>query len=191
MLVACVLLAGCGGEGDSVAAGQLITPAAIAAIVQEHVALEPRRMAVVDRASQVTPAPSTTLDGGPPGVWLQYADVTLEVVVTPIGDGPAACAPPTSFDECVDESVDGHDVTIAWQELEPEEDPGTVYVIDRREAENVAVQVSGPPVTDDPRNLDLGVPLPDLAALATDPRLSLTTSQSVVDLGADVTIGQP
>ena len=190
MVVACVLLAGC-GEGDGpVAGGQLITPAAIAAIVQEHVDLEPRRVAVVDSASQVTPAPSTTLDGGPPGVWLQYADVTLEVVVTPIGDSPPACAPPTSFDECVDESVDGHDVTIAWQELEPEEDPGIVYVIDRRDDENVAVQVSGASVTDDPRNLDLGVPLADLAALATDPRLSLTTSQSVIDLGIDVKIEQ-
>ena len=116
--------------------------------------------------------------------------MTLAVVVAPTTDSPLVCAVPTFFDECVDESVDGHDVTIAWQDLEPEEDPGVVYVIDRREGEDVAVQVTGASITDDPRDLDLEVPLADLAALATDHRLSITTSQLVVDLGADVKISQ-
>ena len=52
------------------------------------------------------------------------------------------------------------------------------------------MRVSGASVTDDPRDLDLGVPLADLAALVADPRLSLTTSQPVVELGADVEIEQ-
>ena len=82
-------------------------------------------------------------------------------------------------------------MTIAWQDLEPEEDPGVVYVIDRRDGEDVAVQVIGASITDDPRDLDLGVPLEDLAALVTDPRLSLTTSQEVVDLGDSVELSQP
>ena len=82
------------------------------------------------------------------------------------------------------------DVMIAWQELEPEEDPGVVYVIDRRAKEDVAVRVTGASITDDPRDLDLGVPLANLAALVADPRLSLTTSQPVIDLGADVEIEQ-
>ena len=81
-------------------------------------------------------------------------------------------------------------MTIAWQQLEPEEDPGVVYVIDRREGEDVLVKVSGTSVTDDPRDLDLGVPLADLAALVADPRLSLTTSQPVIEMGADVEIEQ-
>ena len=100
------------------------------------------------------------------------------------------CADPSFFDECVPESFDGNEVTIAWQDLEQEEDPGIVYVIDRREGEDVAVQVSGPSITDDPRNLDLGVPLEDLAALVTDQRLSLTTWQQVVDLGDSVEMSQ-
>lgn len=117
--------------------------------------------------------------------------MSISVVVAPTSDSPLVCAVPTFFDECVDESVDGHEVTIAWRELEPEEDPGVVYVIDRREGEDVAVKVSGASVTEDPRDLDLGVPLADLAALVTDPRLSLTTSQAVVDLGTGVAIEQP
>lgn len=90
----------------------------------------------------------------------------------------------------MNESVDGHDVTIAWQDLEREEDPGVVYVIERREGEDVAVQVTGASITEDPRDLDLGVPLADLVALVTDPRLSLTTPQMVIDLGADVETSQ-
>lgn len=54
---------------------------------------------------------------------------------------------------------------------------------DSREGEDVSVRLSGPRVTSDPRNLDLGVPLEDLAALVTDQRLSVATSQEIVDLG--------
>lgn len=39
--------------------------------------------------------------------------------------------------------------------------------------------------------MDLGVPLEDLAALATDPRLSLATAQGVVDMGDSVELAQP
>ena len=184
VMIGCVLSAGCGGGDDSVAGDEPITPAAIAAIAQAHVDLKPRR---------ITPWDVFTRELGveSPGAWLQYADVSLHVVVAPTSDSPLVCAVPTFFDECLDESVDGHDVTIAWQELEPEEDPGVVYVIDRREGEDVAVGVSGASVTEDPRNLDLGVPLADLAALVTDPRLSLKTSQVVVDLGTGVAIELP
>ena len=50
--------------------------------------------------------------------------------------------------------------------------------------------MTGASITDDPRDLDLGVPLASLAALVADPRLSLTTSQPVIELGADVEIEQ-
>ncbi len=180
-MVACLLLAGCGVGEDSVVGDEPITPAAIAAIAQEHVDLEPTRIADWDVFTRELGMES-------PGVSLQYADVSLHVVVAPTSDSPLVCADASFFDECVDESVDGHFVTIAWQFLEPEEDPGIVYVIDRREGEDVAVEVYGPSISDDPHNLDLGVPLADLAAFVTDPRLSLTTTQPVVDLGADVKI---
>lgn len=187
----CLLLAACGDvdghsddqttAGSGGADGEPITPAAVAAIAQEHVDLEPRRIAPWDVFTRELGVES-------PGAWLEYADVSLEVVVAPTSDSPLVCAEPGFFDKCVDDSVNGHEVTIAWQELEPEEDPGVVYVIDRRPGEDVAVGVSGAEITADPRRLDLGVPLADLAALVTDARLSLTTSPDVVDLGRHVSI---
>ncbi len=184
VLASCVLLVGCGGGDDPVVGDEPITPAAIAAIAQEHVDLEPSEIAQWDVFTR-------ELGEESPSARLEYADVSLAVVVAPTSDSPLVCAVPTFFDECVDESVDGHDVTIAWQDLEPEEDPGVVYVIDRREGEDVAVQVIGASITDDPRDLDLGVPLADLAALVTDPRLSLTTSREVVELGDSVDLSTP
>jgi hypothetical protein len=183
-MIGCVLLAGCVGGDGSGAGDEPITPAAIAAIAQDHVDLEPRRITQWDVFTRELGVDS-------PGAWLQYAELSLHLVVAPTSDSPLVCAVPTFFDACVDESIDGHDVTIAWQELEPEEDPGVVYVIDRRQGEDVAVGVSGAAVTEDPRDLDLGVPLADLAAMVTDPRLSLTTSQAVVDLGTGVAIERP
>ena len=183
MVMACVLLAGCGAGDDEAPGGEPITPEAIAAIVHEHVDLEPRRIAESEVLAGELGDQST-------GVWLEYADVSLTVGVAPTSTSPLVCATAAFFDECETDSVDGHEVTIAWQELEPEEDPGVVFVIDRREEEDVLVKVSGASVTDDPRDLDLGVPLAELAALVADPRLSLTTTRSVVELGADVEIEQ-
>ena len=145
--------------------------------MQEHVDVEPRRIAELE-------VPARELGDQSTGVWLEYADVSLTVGVAPTSASPLVCATAAFFDECVTDSVDGHEVTIAWQQLEPEEDPGVVYVIDRRQEEDVLVKLSGASVTDDPRNLDLGVPLADLAALVADPRLSLTTTPPVVELGA-------
>ena len=183
VLVACVLLAGCGADDGHALGDEPITPAAIAAIVQEHVELEPRRI-----AESTVLAPE--LGDRSTAAWLEYGDVSLTVVVAPSSNSPLVCADPTFFDECVTDSVDGHEVTIAWQQLEPEEDPGVVYVIDRRKGEDALVKVSGPSITDDPRDLALGVPLADLAALVVDPQLSLTTSLPVVEQGADVDIEQ-
>ena len=180
VVLVCLLLSSCGEGADQVPGDEPISPAAIAAIVQEHVDLEPRRIAESEALAPELGDQSTA-------AWLEYADVSLTVVVAPTSGSPLVCADATFFDECVADSVDGHEVTIAWQQLEPEEDPGVVYVIDRRKEEDVFVKVSGPSVTTDPRDLDLGVPLADLAALVADPRLSLATSRPV-ELGADVEI---
>ena len=175
-----MLLAGCGRGDGPVVGDEPITPVAIAAVALEHVHLgDPERIAETGMLTR-------ELGVEAPDAWLNYSDVTLTVFVAPTMDSPMVCVQPTFFDECVDDSVDGHDVMIAWRELEPEEDPGVVYVIDRRDGEDVGVKVSGASIIDDPQDLDLGVPLADLAALVTDPRLSLTTSQEVVDLGEDV-----
>ena len=58
---------------------------------------------------------------------------------------------------------------LAWQELEPEEDPGIVYVIDRRDGEDVIADYSGVSIEGDPRGLDLAITLDELAEIVTDP----------------------
>lgn len=180
----CVLLAGCGGSEEPIPGDEPITPEAIAAIARRHVQLEPERMAEWGVFTR-------ELGEESPGAQLEYADLSLAVVVAPTTDSPLVCADLTFFDTCSSGDVDGHDVTVAWQELEPEEDPGVVYVIDRRDGEDIAVQLTGPSITEDPRFMDLGVPLGDLAALATDPRLSLTTAQGVVDMGDSIELAKP
>ena len=108
VLVAGVLVAGC-GRGDAASAGdEPITAAAIAAIAQEHVDLEPRK--VVESY-----ALARELGDDSPGAWLQYGDLSLRVDVAPTSDSSLLCDVPDSFDGCVDDSVDGHDVrTSSW-----------------------------------------------------------------------------
>lgn len=183
-LTVCALLAGCGRSAEPVPGDEPITPEAIAAIARRHVQLEPERIAEWDVFTR-------ELGEESPGVQLEYADLSLAIVVAPTSDSPLVCVGHEFFDICASGDIEGHDVTVAWQELEPEEDPGVVYVIDRREGEDVAVRLTGPAITGDPRFMDLGVPLEDLAALATDPRLSLATAQGVVDMGDSVELAQP
>lgn len=183
--VLCAGLAACSDSDEPVVGDEPITPEAVVAIAQEHVGAKPNRIWKDSEASD--------LDLGPADAVLVYDALSITVRVAETTDSPLACATVDDddgrltaadfFDGCVDETVEGHEVSIAWQDVTTEEDPGYVYVIDHREGEDVSVRLSGPRVTSDPRNLDLGVPLEDLAALVTDQRLSLTTSQEVVDLG--------
>ena len=124
-------LAACSDPDEPVAGDVPITPAAIAVIARAHVDLVPREITQSDVYTRELGVES-------PSARLEYPDVSLAVFVAPTTDSPLVCAVPTFFDECVEESVDGHDVTIGWQDLEPEEDPGVVCVIDRRDGEDVA-----------------------------------------------------
>lgn len=85
-------------------------------------------------------------------------------------------------------SDDGTEMYLAWDEVEPEEDPGYVAVVLRRadEDEDVVAYTSGESITGDPREQDLTVSVEALTALVQDERLSLTTTQDVVDAGEDL-----
>ncbi|QIK67202.1 hypothetical protein G7072_13370 [Nocardioides sp. HDW12B] len=87
------------------------------------------------------------------------------------------------FDDC-QEVADG--VTLAWQEEEPEEDPGVVYLFATKGDTTVAVYQSSTPITGDPREVDLPVSVEAMVELAQDPRVDLTTSQEAVDAGASL-----
>ena len=84
-----VLLAGCSGGDGHVAGGEPITPAAIAAIVQDHVDLEPMRIAESEVLAPELGERSTA-------VWLEYADVSLTAVVAPNSESPWSAPSPRS-----------------------------------------------------------------------------------------------
>lgn len=77
-------------------------------------------------------------------------------------------------------------VVLQWEEQTPEEDPGTVVVIVPREDGAAVLFQSGQPITGDPRELDLRVPVTDMIALGQDPRVGPTTTQEAVDGGEDL-----
>ncbi|MCD6638875.1 MAG: hypothetical protein LT071_03055 [Nocardioides sp.] len=108
-----------------------------------------------------------------PGAFLQFDAYSLAVAVMPSTDSPFVCADESFFDECVDLEHNGTDLVLAWQELEPEVDPGVVYVIDRRDDEDVLARYTGASIQGDPRRLDLGITVGQMADIVTDERLTL------------------
>lgn len=160
-------LAGCGADEEPREPADL-TPEGIAVVVADHVDRKPRRVAAWDVMTR-------ELEVEAPGAMLVYRRGTsLRVAVAPTTDSPLVCGDESFFDECVDlDDGDGHRLVLAWQELEPEEDPGIVFVIDRRDGEDVVADYSGVSITGDPRDLDLGITLEEMAAIVTDERLTL------------------
>lgn len=144
-----------------------LTPRGIAAVVADHVDGEPGEVASWDVMTR-------ELGVEAPGAALRFrGGVFLGVAVRPTSDSPLMCSTPTFFDECVTFDHDGDELLLAWQELEPEEDPGVVYVIDRRDDEDVVVHYSGVSIDGDPRELDLGISVEEMADIVTDERLTL------------------
>ncbi|KQV65765.1 hypothetical protein ASC64_12715 [Nocardioides sp. Root122] len=160
-------LAGCGADEDPREPAADLTPDGIAAVVADHVAREPRHVGSWDVMTR-------ELGVEAPGAVLVYRrGLSLSVAVAPTTDSPLVCGDESFFDECVDLDHDGHRLVLAWQELEPEEDPGIVYVIDRRDGEDVIADYSGVSIEGDPRDLDLGITLDEMAEIVTDQRLTL------------------
>lgn len=75
---------------------------------------------------------------------------------------------------------------LQWEEVAPEEDPGTIIVIVPRGRGGVVLTQSGPPISGDPRELDLRVPVAEMIALGQDPRVAPTTTQEAVDGGEEL-----
>lgn len=92
-------------------------------------------------------------------------------------------------------SMDGCDQTdegvLVWQDEEPEEDPGFLYVLVEKDGTTVVVGYGGPTLTQgkDPRDLDLPISVDTLFAIANDPRVDQTTSQAAIDGGQDAGYG--
>ncbi|CUR56589.1 exported hypothetical protein [metagenome] len=160
-------LAGCGADAGPREPAADLSPDGIAAVVADHVERTPTRVEPWEVMTR-------ELEVEAPGAFLVYRrGMSLRVAVAPTTDSPLVCGDESFFDECVDLDHDGHRLVLAWQELEPEEDPGIVYVIDRRDGEDVIADYSGVSITGDPRGLDLGITLEQMAEIVTDERLTL------------------
>ncbi len=184
LLLIAFLITGCGDEGPPVTSdGDVpITQRAIAAMALEH--------APEDTSSREATYTDRSDPKGALGADLRYPagagdDGDLLRVFLQPGAGPEdLCA--DRGDSCEGRDVDGGRLTLAWTLEEPEEDPGYVSVVLQREDETVSVSWFGDTITGDPREQDLEIPIETLEAIAQDPRISLTTSQAVVDAGADL-----
>ncbi|MEO6471519.1 MAG: hypothetical protein ABIR57_06490, partial [Aeromicrobium sp.] len=75
---------------------------------------------------------------------------------------------------------------LFWENGTPEGDPGVVYVALRKGDATVLLFDSGPPISKDPRQLDLRVSVEELFAIAKDPRVDLTTSASALQAGQEL-----
>ncbi|RYJ05715.1 MAG: hypothetical protein EON52_10115 [Actinomycetales bacterium] len=185
ILAGCVLLAGCGDEGAPADGdGDVpITQRAIAAMTLEH--------APEDTTSRVATYTDRSDPEGALGADLRYrgdgeydGDL-LRVFLSP----PSRDENPCGDDDegrCDSREVDGGTLTLSWDVEEPEEDPGYVAVVLQRDEETVSALWFGDTITGDPRDQDLFISIDTLEDIAQDPRISLTTSQEVVDAGADL-----
>lgn len=77
--------------------------------------------------------------------------------------------------------VDGG--TLLWEEEEPEEDPGVVYLLITKGDTTVLLFQSSEPITGDPRELDLQISVQDMLDIAQDPRVDTITSSQAVAAG--------
>jgi hypothetical protein len=73
---------------------------------------------------------------------------------------------------------------LMWEDEVPEEDPGVVYVVVDNGETATLVFYAGPPITGDPRDLDMPISTEVLFAIANDPRVGVTTSAEAVQAGA-------
>lgn len=163
-------LAGCGSDDPAATpAGDPPSLETYAAVVADHLGKEPR---IVEPWDVMTRELGVDADGATLVVGRRDS---VDVAVAPTTDDPLVCADESFFDQCVDLADDGTGgrVWLGWQELEPEEDPGVVYVIDRRDGEDVVVRYTGATIEGDPREQDLGITVEQMTALATDARLTL------------------
>jgi hypothetical protein len=176
------VLAACadGTAEDPVPDEAPLTPRAVAAVAVDVLDLDPEAAggdpSRFEELGQGVIAAQVRLrgDADEPGT-------LLRVSVSPPLDDPCAVLVTAG---CTNSTVDGGTLTVAWQVVEPEEDPGFVFISLRRDDESISVGSYGEEIVGDPRDQDLELSVDDLVKLVADPRLSLVTSQAVVDLGA-------
>lgn len=156
------------------------SPRSLAYVAAEHVDLEPTKAGVdwaADDYRRLFPEPKRAVAAS-----INFAGEGNIVV---IGVSPQRPKEGPYCDDgfCADL---GDGVTLHWDEVAPESDPGLVGVVAELDDHTVVLRYSGPEITGDPRDLDLPVSVDTLVDIATDPRVAPTTSADALDGGEEI-----
>lgn len=156
------------------------TPRSLAYVVSEHVELDPTRAGVdwaADDYRHLFPHPKRAV-----AATINFAG---EGNVVTVGVSPER---PKQDPYCDDGHCAnlGGGVTLTWDELTPQEDPGLIVLIAELDDHSLLLRYSGAEITGDPRDLDLPVPVDMMVDIATDPRLAPTTSPEAIEGGKEL-----
>ncbi|MBE7325466.1 hypothetical protein IEQ44_12465 [Nocardioides sp. Y6] len=188
-LLLTVVVTACGTQSASPQGGdEPTTPGALAYVAAEH-AGSPDRVSVMKRRD-VT---SLFSEGGE-GAELRYGsdgeyDGDMLVVVVGQGLDPDLLDCDTERNAGADGCEHTDDGMLIWEDLTPEEDPGTLTVIVEKEGATVLVGYAGPTITDDPRQMELPISVDTLFAIAADPRVDATTTAEANAAGEELVSG--
>jgi hypothetical protein len=159
-----------------------MTARALAAIVQDHL---DQQMGGATSARRELDGPRAVGGIGAEVSFPLKGESSTPNISVSIGDKASATAftckhlAADSYSGCVD--IDGG--TLFWESETPDEDPGVVYVALRKGDATVLMFQSGPPISKDPRTLDLRISVADMFDIAKDPRVNLTTTAATIRSG--------
>ncbi|NHC24355.1 hypothetical protein G6553_14390 [Nocardioides sp. IC4_145] len=157
------------------------TARALAFVAAEHVGTPSSATEESDAAEELgSDAVGTELRYGSDGKY--DGDMLVVAVGRGMDKTPSDCGVETS--EYLAGCVETDQGMLMWEDVAPESDPGVVYVSVDKGDTTALLFYAGPPITGDPRELDMPVSTDDLFAIANDPRVDVTTSQEAVDAGA-------
>ncbi len=164
--------AGQASEGDQVP----ITSRAIAAVMLDHISAETSRREAT-YVDETSPRDYVGAD------FRYHGDGESDGDLVRVTLQRARSLPVCGDERCADL---GGGTQLRWELLAPEEDPGIVALSLEREGTLITALVSGPPITRDPRAMELKPSVDTLSDLVGDPRLRLAASPQAVADGRQV-----
>lgn len=170
------------GDGTPAGGNEPLTPRALAAVVAEYTGAPVSATTGYDMEE--------TGKGLIAAVEMQFTGDPGTQLAVGVGEDlkmfPTTCADATTQDENISGCEEVQDGVLFWQDVEPHEDPGVVYLAMSMADTDVVFFQSGPDIDKDPRELDLPVSVDKMMAIAGDPRVDVTTSQAAVEAGQDL-----
>lgn len=166
-----------GDEPGPVSTTEPTTPGALVVIALDHIEAEPSSYEPDSRPAE--DGVSAAIRFGSDG---EYDGDQVSLLVGR-GDGPEWLGCGEFDDGCATIGTATGDVTLSWQELVPEEDPGIVYVSQQRDDGFAMVGYSGRSIIGDPREQTLPVTVEEMVDIVSDPAFGPTTTEEYAEAG--------